>query len=347
MKIGFFIRHFTERGTEVAAYDYAKYNEDILHNTSYIICFTEFAQKQFGFPLERASYDKFKSRFEIIEINDIADMQNVINNYKLDIFYTLTHGGADFYKFNDNTIWGSCKTIKHCVFNTRNPEGDLYLSISSHLNNNFHTNIPVLPHIVDLPNINENIRDELHLPVDAIVIGRHGGYHQFDLSIARNAIKQFLLNSANNNVYFLFMNTKRFYNHPRIIYLERSVDLIYKTKFINTCDAMIHARRDGETFGLAIAEFSIRNKPIITCPCGDLEHILILKDKAITYNNMNELIDIFSNIKQIIAKHEDWNCYREYTPELVMSKFNNLITPLFYTKPNDKVNAVLPVVDIN
>ena len=341
MKIGFFIRHFTERGTEIAAYDYAKYNEDILHNTSYIICFTEFAQKQIGFPLERASYDKFKSRFEIIEINDIIDMQNVIKNYKLDIFYTLTHGAVDIYQFNNKTIWGSRKTMKHCVFDTRNPEGDLYLSISSQLNHNFHTNIPVLPHIVDLPNINENLRDELHLPADAIVIGRHGGYDQFDLAIACNAIKQFLLNTANNNVYFLFMNTNLFYNHPRIIYLEKSVDLFYKTKFINTCDAMIHARRDGETFGLAIAEFSIRNKPVITCPCGDLEHILILKDKAITYNNMNELIDIFSNIKQIITKHDDWNCYREYAPELVMSQFNKLITPLFIPNPT------MPAVDIN
>ena len=29
MNIGFFIRHFTERGTEIAIYDYAKYNEEI------------------------------------------------------------------------------------------------------------------------------------------------------------------------------------------------------------------------------------------------------------------------------------------------------------------------------
>lgn len=80
MNIGFFIRHFTERGTEVAAYDYAKYNEDILHNTSYIICFTEFAQKQIGFPLERASYDKFKSRFyEYWETK--KSVQCIIANY--------------------------------------------------------------------------------------------------------------------------------------------------------------------------------------------------------------------------------------------------------------------------
>ena len=41
MNIAFFVRHFTERGTEVAIYDYAKYNEEILKNNSYIVCFTE------------------------------------------------------------------------------------------------------------------------------------------------------------------------------------------------------------------------------------------------------------------------------------------------------------------
>jgi hypothetical protein len=30
MNVGFFVGHFTERGTEVAIYDYAKYNEEIL-----------------------------------------------------------------------------------------------------------------------------------------------------------------------------------------------------------------------------------------------------------------------------------------------------------------------------
>ena len=35
MNIGFFVRHFTERGTEVTIYDYAKYNEEILHLFSF------------------------------------------------------------------------------------------------------------------------------------------------------------------------------------------------------------------------------------------------------------------------------------------------------------------------
>lgn len=50
MNIGFFVRHFTDRGTEVAIYDYAKYNEEILNNKSYIICFTQETQKNINFP---------------------------------------------------------------------------------------------------------------------------------------------------------------------------------------------------------------------------------------------------------------------------------------------------------
>ena len=78
MNIGFFVRHFTERGTEVAIYDYAKYNEEILNNKSYIICFNETKQKNIGFPIERISFNKFISRFQVIEINDISEMTNII-----------------------------------------------------------------------------------------------------------------------------------------------------------------------------------------------------------------------------------------------------------------------------
>ena len=37
MNIAFFVRQFTERGTEVAIYDYAKYNKHILNNNSKLL----------------------------------------------------------------------------------------------------------------------------------------------------------------------------------------------------------------------------------------------------------------------------------------------------------------------
>ena len=323
MNIGFFVRHFTERGTEVAIYDYAKYNEDILNNKSYIICFTQETQEKINFPMQKDSYDKFNKRFTIIEITDINDMINVIKKYELSFFYTLTGGANDFYQFNNKNIWGNCKTIKHCVFYTNCPESDFYISISDMLNQKNNTNINVIPHIVDLPISDENLRSELEIPRDANVFGRYGGFDEFNINIAHNAIQEYI--NLDNNCYFLFMNTKKFYEHPRIIYIDKNLDLDYKVKFINTCDAMIHARQMGETFGLSIAEFSTKNKPIITCNCGDLEHINILGDKAILYNSKDELINIFKNIKSIINSRSDWNAYKLYSPEYVMNLFKKNI----------------------
>lgn len=324
MNIAFFVRHFTERGTEIAIYDYAKYNEEILKNNSYIVCFTEKKQQELRFPSERISYDKFKKRFTIIEINDINEMSNIIKKINLSFFYTLTEGSNDIYQFENKDIWNGCKTIKHCVFNTMYPESDFYISISETLNYKNNTNIPVIPHIVDeLPDCNENLRNDLQIPQDAFVFGRYGAYDMFDISIAHQAIIEFL--NINSNTYFLFMNTHKFYEHPRIIYLDRNIDLIYKSKFINSCNAMIHARSTGETFGLSIAEFSIKNKPVITCPCGDLEHIHILGNMCILYTSKEELIAIFKNIINIINSRNDWNAYTNYTPEKVMNLFNDTI----------------------
>ncbi len=323
MNIAFFVRHFTERGTEVAVYDYAKYNKHVLNNNSIIICFTETKQRSLGFPTERPSYDKFKSKFSILEINDMQEMSDIIKKYNLHFFHTLTHGGNnDIYQFENKLIWGNCKTIKHAVFDTSHPESDFYISISDMLNSKFNTNIPVIPHIVDLPICFEDLRDDLHIPKDAVVFGRYGGYDEFNINIAREAIIEFL--RVNNNSYFLFMNTNKFYQHPRIIYVDKNINLVYKVKFINTCDAMIHAREMGETFGLSIAEFSIKNKPIITCSCGDLEHIKILGDKALIYTSKESLIHIFANIKDIINSQYDWNAYKLYSPEYIMSLFKNI-----------------------
>lgn len=100
----------------------------------------------------------------------------------------------------------------------------------------------------------ESLRKELHIPKNAIVFGRHGGNDTFDMDFVKQAVIKTVMNK---NIWFLFLNTDPFFSHKRIIYLPATADLKYKTKFINTCDAMIHGRYHGETFGLACGEFSI------------------------------------------------------------------------------------------
>ena len=325
MNVVFFVRHFTERGTEVAIYDYAKYNEEILGNHSFIVHFSEKTQQTHGFPTVKHSYPKFRSRFTILEINDISDMRNIIKTHNIRAFYTLTHGGPrDVYQFENKSIWGNCKTIKHCVFDTTGPESDFYISISHTLNEKNNTNIPVVPHIVHLPDTgSDNLRELYGIPPDAIVFGRYGANDTFDIPAACEAIIEHV--QSDPNVYFLFMNTAIFYTHSRIIYLPQNIELEYKSRFIQTCDAMIHARGAGETFGLAIAEFSIKNRPVITCLCGDIEHVSILQEKGIYYTSKESLLDIFRNIRTIISSRSDWNAHREYSPEKVMAHFHNIV----------------------
>jgi hypothetical protein len=320
----FFVRHFTERGTETSIFNYAKYNEEILNNKSYIVAFTENKMRKLGWDrFGRLSYDKFKNRFTIIEIDEIKDISNVIDELNIDYFYTQTGGDNDIYEFENKLIWKNCKTIKHCVFNTLVPESDFYISISNCINTNCGTTYPVLPYIIDLPKVDGDLRNELNIPKDAIVIGRYGGYDEFNISFVYQCIFNIL--QKKNNIYFLFMNTKPFGEHPRIIHLNPSTDLTYKSLFVNTCSAMIHARSMGETFGAAVGEFSLMNKPIITSSSGDNEHILILKDKAIIYNSPDKLNYIFDNINSIIASRNDWNAYDDYNPYTIMKLFDELI----------------------
>ena len=100
-------------------------------------------------------------------------------------------------------------------------------------------------------------------PPDATVFGRHGGKETFSVDYARAAVVE--VARARPDVFFLFLNTYPLHERlPNIIYLERTSDEEAVGRFIRTCDAMLHARVGGETFGLAVAEFSAHNRPVIT-----------------------------------------------------------------------------------
>jgi hypothetical protein len=84
---------------------------------------------------------------------------------------------------------------------------------------------------------------------------------------------------------------------------------------------MLHARYQGETFGLSCGEFSLAKKPIITWGNSiERAHLDILADKAIVYTDKPSLYNILINFKPT----EIENGYLKYTPEYVMKIFNEL-----------------------
>ena len=310
VKIAFHDNCLCERGTTVSLYDYAYYNKHYLDNES-IIMYIGNDNRNVPEVL-----DKFKKEFKLRTYNNWQSEANqILKEEGCDILYMQKAGEWDGKMSN------VCKNIIHCVFNTQYKHGDVYGRISDC----FGQNYPVVNYMVNLPDINSNMRKELNIPDDAIVFGRHGGMTQFNINYVHQVVDK--ITDEFPNVYFLMVNTDKFCREkPNIIHHEKIIDLHKKVEFINTCDAMIHARQMGETFGAAVSEFSIRNKPVITCIGSDNEHINILKDKCFIYNDPSSLYNIFkhfvSNINEI--RNKDWNQYKNYTPEKIMDKFNEL-----------------------
>ena len=164
----------------------------------------------------------------------------------------------------------------------------------------------------------------MNIPSSAIVFGRHGGLDTFDINWVKDVIKK-LVNDF-GNIYFIFVNTPTFYKHDKIIHINKIVDDSEKNRFIQSCDAMIHAQTLGETFGLSIGEFSVNNKPIITYkgPMLNDAHINILGDKAIYYDTPTNLYEAFTTFTPYLWENKDNNAYTDYNPESVMKKFKQV-----------------------
>ena len=316
VKIAFWENCLCERGTTIAVYDYAYYNKTLLGNESIII-----------YPGNSTSnkddvVSKFEKEFKLFGVSDFAEVDAILDREECDMLYVISAGQ------NEGKVSKTkAKTVVHCIFYCHQPHGDVYASIAPWIRYN-NGKYPTVPHMVHLPDHDRNMRSELGIPETATVFGRHGGFDQFDLPFVQRTVEK--VAKEHPDIYFLFLNTKAFCQSlPNVIHLPMIIDLEKKVEFINSCDAMLWARSDGETFGLSIAEFSIKNKPIICSKLGhDKAHVHLLGDKGIWYTPDN-LENILVSFDRDEMQKGDWNAYTDYTPEKVMQIFKKVfIDPL-------------------
>ena len=114
-----------------------------------------------------------------------------------------------------------------------------------------------------------------------------------------------------------------------IVHVAKTVDEHEKSRFIRTCDAMLHARSSGETFGLAVGEFSAHNRPVITSRAHtDHEtarmHLDILGERGWYYSSKDELIRLLLAFEPRAWGASDHNAYRPYAPHRVMEAFDQV-----------------------
>ena len=228
--------HLDIRGTTDQIYKYALYNQSILGNKSFI------AAPSYTDLTSRSRFrEAFGERVFIYDTWD--DLQSFVDRNNIDVVYFLKYGTDDGKRLLN------AKNVMHVVFDGSQPHGDQYAAVSKWLGERY--NIPYVPHIVTLPKVTEDYREVLGIPDDAIVFFRHGGNTTFDLSYVHKAIYD--VATLHKDKYFIFMNTNVFCDPlPNIIHVEPTIDQEIKRAFINTGNCYIHARSEGESFGLAI-----------------------------------------------------------------------------------------------
>lgn len=313
MRILFQSNQLSIRGTEIALYDYARYNEEVLGNQS-LVCYEKNNSNN-----NPAAIERFSKRFETLAYTSFTEVDPLIRQYQADLFYAIKGGGRD------GVVSAVVPSLIHAVFPVKPKaiHGSAYAFVSDWLarvssNNRY----PAVPHIVSLPNIDGDLRRELNIPADATVFGCHGGAGSFDIDFAKRCVQR--VAEQRPDIFFVFLNIAPFTQHPQVIFLPASADIEYKVRFINSCDAMLHARKRGESFGLACGEFSVRNKPVITYSrSGERNHIEVLADKALLYGGEQSLSALLLGFDRIWAMAQSWDCYSErFSPETVMRRFH-------------------------
>lgn len=309
IRVGFIEFQLGFRGTQGTIWQYAYYNEKILGNKS--IIFTRSHPNAIIDDVSKESIKYFLDIFDVYYLNS-EEIDNQMKLLNIDIAFVVLNGGL-----SDNTqIPKEIPTITHLIFKNENRIGTINTAISDYVAKG---EIEVLPNIIEVHKTNETLHKELGIPKDAMVFGRYGGYKTFDIDYVKEIIKNVATNFY--DIYFIFMNTEKFCEMTNVIFLEPTRDLERKTKFINTCDAMIHARKDGETFGMACGEFAMKGIPVFTSMSGDTAHIQLLGNSAIIYDEStleNKLI----NFK--ICQNYKHN-YNEYDIATNIYKFKKLL----------------------
>ena len=310
-KIAFHSNQLGIRGTEVAMYQYAKYNEEILGNKSVIVSFPN---------RDHGAIEKFRDRFEVV-LMEWSEYETYLTQNNFDYLYLIKMGTNDGYCLQ------TIPCLIHAVFRFNDPHGHKYFYVSDWLakDQGYDPETYSLPHICEkLPEAEYNFREKHNISENARVFGCYGGSTEFNIESTKSVIRKVV--EEHDDIYFIFMNIQEFADHPQIKFYPGNYDLKEKSAFVDACDAMIHARRGGETFGLAVSEFALSNKPVITYELsGERSHLDILGERAILYKGYEDLLDIFVNFPLYI-KYTDYDLpYKQFSPELIMKKFEKLL----------------------
>jgi len=318
VKVAFHSSYLGYRGTEIALMDYARGNQEMLGNESFFLMPWRDggAEHPVVLRMEKIAPLRF--------YRSTDEREGILREEGADFFYCIKNG------FNDGAFSRKVPTGIHAIFRESEFHGDIYAYVSPWLSDVMsYGKAPWVPHMVRLAEDDGDLRMEdrgqrpegggrrtedggrraeggdrksvvgdlwsdLRIPKEATVFGRHGGDDSFDIPWVLEVVVETA--KKNPNIWFLFCNTREFRGAagmPNIVFLPATADPFLKKRFLNTCDAMLHGRMRGETFGLSCLEFAVLGKPVLTFgDSPEKAHLEILGEAAVVYENPQHLREL-------------------------------------------------------
>jgi len=310
MNVAFHSNSMSLRGSENALWDYANFNETILGNHS-MICHPAKLQNA-----KNPTFAKWKARFPLVPYRTKAELISKLKERGVDILYQIKPGPYDGF------VVSGVKNCIHSMFLSDEFHGDAFVYVSRWASRVMTgKEESFVPHFVPQFKGKESLRLGLGIPMDAKVFGRHGGWDTFNIPFVREAVVRHA--RQNPEDHFVFLNTESIHeteNLANVHYLAATVDPEEKARFLATCDAMLHARWHGETFGLAVGEFAVLGKPVITfSESRERAHLEMLGNQALPFRHAGELTEILREFRPHTTRGTEYEKYSD--PKVVMEFF--------------------------
>lgn len=246
------------------------------------------------------------------------DLTQILQKYDIDILHIHTSGRAEFPANNETIMSLPRAVVTTNQFELQNDSrasrfiGKI-LFVSHWLKDNKASwsrgdaRADVLYNPIEMPSSNDGLREALRIPSDAFVFGRVGradpGIHD---PISLRAYKKI----ETDKTYFLALSAPlpmiqeaKKLELRNFISLPATADPVELSRFYNSIDVLAHARKDGETFGLNIAEAMIHGKPVVSHLCSA----------------MNAQIEVIGSTG-FVVEQDDVNSYASKLSELMKNR---------------------------
>jgi glycosyltransferase involved in cell wall biosynthesis len=293
--------------------------------------------------------------FDVFRYRDKSDLDNFAKDMEISHSYVFSGGKrADLSYFDksdpESFRISDTRHITHVVFRNFDPHGEVYAYVSDWLFNwakprifiwkllhvlgflggSSATNVTSFPHFLEAwpkSTAEQALREELGIPEDSHVIGRIGGFREFDDPAARKGVR--LILDAWEDSYAVFVNTPRFLDHPRAIFLEK-LSRADVRRFYDACDVLLNGRRMGESFGYSIVEPLSLGKPVIAPnwvrnPLMDKNHIRLLRGQRLLYSSARNLLRIYSRCRQQSCLDNSSNITNGFSPQEAAKKLRAIL----------------------